>query len=461
MGKPKKHIKIFEFLTIFSTTIGVTIGIGIYLKNDISEGHLLYFTENAYLSIGLWILVGILGISMIIVFIEITSIKTKSGNGTLPSWANVLINRKTGSLISLFYIFFYFPILLGIFSIFSINTIFDILKIQSISKLTQNIISIIISNIILILFYLTNIFLRNISKWIQTIGTFIKFIPLIISLFVGFIFPIKNNVFNNYLELKFNNFFMGILPVLFSFDGFIYAAGLQKEVSNKKIVPKSLFSAMIFITIFYILEVISLFLGTNNGNIFTLFKNVFGISIVKILMWFIILTSLMSINGLTFISPSFGQTIQQENLVYFGNKKLDFKKICLIQMTITICFNLLIMIISLLIMNDPIYLLDLSSNAISFITFLWYINLIIAICINRYTKKIEVKKIKGLYYYSGFSILLLIGSFFYIIYNLFSYNNNYKILYSLLIIIAGIFIIWCINEFLLYKAKNNIKILKK
>lgn len=53
MGKQKKHVKVFEFLTVFSTAIGITIGIGSYLKNDISEGHVLYFTQNPYLAIAL------------------------------------------------------------------------------------------------------------------------------------------------------------------------------------------------------------------------------------------------------------------------------------------------------------------------------------------------------------------------------------------------------------------------
>ncbi len=110
MGKTKKHVKFFEFLTVFSTAVGITIGIGIYLKNDTSEGHVLYFAQNPYLAIALWILVGILGIVIIMVFIEIASINTKSGNGTLASWANVLIGRKVGSLFSIFYIFFIFQL---------------------------------------------------------------------------------------------------------------------------------------------------------------------------------------------------------------------------------------------------------------------------------------------------------------------------------------------------------------
>ncbi len=446
MGKPKKHVKFFEFLTVFSTAVGITIGIGIYLKNDTSEGHLLYFTQNPYLSIGLWVLVGILGIAMIMVFIEVTSVKTKSGHGTLSSWANILIGRQVGSLIELFYIFFYFPILLGLFPIFSINAMFDALEVQSISKETQHIIAIAVGLVILILFYLINIFFRNVGKWVQTIGTFIKFIPLLVSLFIGFVAPIENNVFDKYRELKFGNFFMGILPVLFSFDGFIYAAGLQKEVSNKNVVPKALFAAMLFITIFYILEVISLFLGTNDGCVFTLFKNLIGGPIAKVLMWFIMLTALMSINGLTFVA----HTVQEENLVYIGKKELSYQQIGLIQIAITVCFNLILMGLSLGIIGDPMYLLDLSSNAVSFTAFLCYISLIIAVCVNRYTKLVEVAKVKGMYYYAGFSLFLLIGSIGYIMYNFFAYSSNHKNLYSLLIIIGGTLVIWGINELLLW-----------
>ncbi|WP_425380200.1 amino acid permease [Spiroplasma endosymbiont of Stenodema calcarata] len=443
-GQTKKHVKVFEFLTVFSTAIGITIGIGIYLKNDISEGHVLYFTQNPYLAIALWILVGILGIAMIMVFIEIASIKTKSGHGTLASWANILINRKVGSF----------------FSIFSINALFDAIDVKSITKETQNTIAISAGLIILILFYLLNIFFRNVGKWVQTIGTFIKFIPLLVSLVIGFIIPMTGNVFNNFKELKFGNFFMGLLPVLFSFDGFIYAAGLQKEVSNKKVVPKALFVAMVFITIFYVLQVISLFLGTDDGNIFTLFNNTIGGPIARILTWFIVITVLMSINGLIFVSPALGQTVQEEHLVYLGKRKLSYQQIGLIQMIITVSFNLIIMGTSLGIKDDPLYLLDISSNAVSFVAFIFYISLIVAIWVNRYTKRVEVSKVKGMYYYAGFAIFLLLVSIGYIIYSFVVFSNNHNTLYSLVVVIGGSLVLWGINELLLNKTSpptNQIK----
>lgn len=153
------------------------------------------------------------------------------------------------------------------------------------------------------------------------------------------------------------------------------------------------------------------------------------------------LTALMSINGLTFVAPSFGHTVQEENLVYIGKKELSYQQIGLIQMTITVCFNLVLMGLSLGVVGDPMYLLDLSSNAVSFTAFLCYISLIIAVCVNRYTKRVEVTKVKGIYYYAGFSLFLLIGSIGYIMYNFFAYSSNYKTLYSLLIIIGETLII--------------------
>lgn len=452
MGKTKKHVKFFEFLTVFSMAVGITIGIGIYLKNDTSEGHVLYFTQNPYLAIALWILVGILGIAMIMVFIEIVSINTKSGNGTLASWANVLIGCKVGSLFLIFYIFFYFPILLGIFPIFSINVMFDALEVTSITKGTQNAIAISVGSILLILFYLLNIFLRNVGKWVQTIGTFVKFISLVVSLILGFIIPMSGNVFDTFKELKFGNFFMGLLPALFSFDGFIYAAGLQKEVSNKNVVPKALFVAMVFITVFYLIQVISLFLGTNDGSVFSLFNNIISGPIARILTWFIVITALMSINGLTFVSPALGQTVQDERLVYIGKRELSYQQIDLIQMTITVSFNLIIMGTSLAVKDDPLYLLDISSNAVSFVAFICYISLIVAVWVNRYTKRVEVTKVKGMYYYAGFAIFLLVVSICYIIYSFVAFKSNHNTLYSLIIIVGGSLILWGINELLLSKT---------
>ncbi|WP_253301401.1 APC family permease [Spiroplasma endosymbiont of Phyllotreta cruciferae] len=456
MGKTKKHVKFFEFLTVFSTAVGITIGIGIYLKNDTSEGRVLYFTQNPYLTIALWILVCILGIAMIMVFIEIASINTKSGDVTLASWANVLIGRKVGSLFSIFYIFFYFPTLLGIFPIFSINTMFDALEIKSITKGTQNAIAISLGSILLILFYLLNIFLLNVGRWVQTIGTFVKFIPLLVSLIIGFIIPMNGNVFDSFKELKFGNFFMGLLPVLFSFDGFIYAAGLQKEVSNKNVVPKALFVAMVFITVFYLIQVISLFLGTNDGSVFSLFNNIIGGPIDCVLNWFIVITALMSINGLTFVSPALGQTVQDERLVYIGKKELSYHQIGLIQMAITVSFNLIIMGTSLGIKDDPLYLLDISSNAVSFVAFICYISLIVAVWVNRYTKRVEVTKVKGMYYYAGFAIFLLLVSICYIIYSFAAFKSNHNTLYSLAIIIGGSLILWGINELLLNKTTTQV-----
>lgn len=71
--------------------------------------------------------------------------------------------------------------------------------------------------------------------------------------------------------------------------------------------------------------------------------------------------------------------MQEEHLVYLGKRKLSYQQIGLIQMIITVSFNLIIMGTSLGIKDDPLYLLDISFNAVSFVAFIFYISLIVAI----------------------------------------------------------------------------------
>ncbi|WP_041614423.1 APC family permease [Spiroplasma syrphidicola] len=453
MGKPKKHIKLFEFLSVFSTAVGITIGIGIYLKNDNEPGHVLGFTQNPFLAIALWILVGILGMAMIMVFIEVSSANTKSGHGTLASWANLFIGRKVASYYAIFYIFLYFPTLLTFFAMFSVNAMFIALNLQNVSEETKNIVTVIVGFIFLILIALSNIFFRKTGKAIQTIGTFIKFIPLLVSLFIGFIHPIDGNVFDTFKDIKFGNFFMGLLPVLFSFDGFIYGASLQKEVSNKNVVPKALFAAMVFITIFYLLEVISLFLGTNDGSVFSLFNNVLGTGIgSKILNWFIVITALMSLHAMTLVAPASMQASREENLIYLGKKELKMWVIGAVQIAVTVTVGAIMMAISLPVKHDALAIVDTFSNATSLTVFVLYLMLIVAVCVNRKTGKVEVNKIKGLWYYAVFSIAILSLSLAYIAYMFFAFKENFETMISIFIVLGTSFGLWGINELLLKKG---------
>lgn len=168
--------------------------------------------------------------------------------------------------------------------------------------------------------------------------------------------------------------------------------------------------------------------------------------------WFIVIAALISINGLTFVSPALVQTVQDERLVYISKKELSYQQIGLIQMTITVSFNLIIMGTSLGVKDDPLYLLDISSNAVIFVAFICYISLIVAVLVNLYTKRVEVTKVKGMYYYAGFVAFLLLVSIVYIVYSFVAFKSNHNTLYSLVIIVGRSLILWGINKLLLNRT---------
>ncbi len=230
MNKKNKS-KVWEFLTLLTMIVGIVVGSGEFIKNDDTPGHILFVSNNGYLAVLVWVIIGICCIFMMVAFIEIASSTEKEGNGTLANWSKKFISRRAGSLVSIFYIFFYTPILYALFGIVSMNFFLTAIQI-SFTSFSVKVALVYISGGVLIIsfFTLLNAFFRKQGKYFQIIGTFIKFIPFILILIAGFFWIQPSNVFNDdkFQKWKISNFFLVSAPIMFSFDGFIFAANLQK-----------------------------------------------------------------------------------------------------------------------------------------------------------------------------------------------------------------------------------------
>ncbi|MBY7703834.1 amino acid permease [Vibrio harveyi] len=77
------------------------------------------------------------------------------------------------------------------------------------------------------------------------------------------------------------SFFRGFGGILFAFDGFVYICNAQKRAKHKDVVPKALLFGMVFVSIFYVLMAVSLFLGSTDGSIAELLKRLFNGGEVK------------------------------------------------------------------------------------------------------------------------------------------------------------------------------------
>ncbi|WP_339020861.1 APC family permease [Spiroplasma endosymbiont of Atherix ibis] len=487
----KRKNKTFEFLTIFSMVFGIVVGGGIYLKNSGKNGVLAQAGNNPYLALSVWVFIGVLCSLIMLSFIEAASSKTKLGHSTAQSWANTFINRKTASMCSILYICMYLPILAGLGALFTINTLFNgidifyysttgIYLVEKLGRVEFMIIKIFLSTLLLVGFSLMNIYTHKPSKMIQSIFTIVKFIPLFSVVVGGFTLFILNPSVNNSFNPKnstinsfgISPFFATILPILFAFDGFIYAATLQKDCEHKEVVPVAMLSAIIAVTLFYIIITVAVFLGAEDGNIFNFFDNLFIKSPWAALIFKIIIacTLLTTVNGYTTLIPKTVQSAVEEGFIYTKSRseKISYIKSGYIGMIITLSIYTLFLIISICIgfISNPngkqeinyFLVADYSSNSTVMFAFIIYLILMIAVLHNRKTNKVEVNKVKGGFVIGIITTTILIIVMGYIYYDFFinKFKDKEKMIDPILLIFFALIIalVWVINECLL--SKSNI-----
>ncbi len=455
--------KTFEFLTLLCMVVGIVIGSGEFVKNDDNSGHVLGSTQNATMGILVWIFIGIGCLFMMLCFIEVTSATLKNGNGTISNLAKLFIGRKAGSFTSLFWIFIYLPIMYSLLSLFGIKYLLISLDVNMDAGSLKNTIVYIFGSLGFLLFFtLLNTYFRTAGKYFQIIGTFLKLIPFILILLIGFIFPAHPNAFtrDDYQTWNVTNFFTAVGPILYSFDGFIFAANLQKETKNKDVVYKALLVGILIIVIVYVLEAAALFTGTDSGVVSDLFENVFHTKNVDLILnLMIVMAIIVGLNGYTLIGPNYIVNDSEQKLIYTFKKRISFKKSSFFQMFLGLVWLTLFLLLGLIIDNgihngnyDPTYFSDLFSNILAMFGFITYSVVLIGAIINRFTKKVEVKKVKFMILYAIISLIILGISIIYSLYITFIENNILTYLLIGTVIVS--LIIFGINEYLLRSNKK-------
>ncbi len=467
----RKVKKSFEFFTLLCTVVGIVIGTGEFIKNDNSDtSHILGATQNAWMAIILWILIGICCIFMILCFIEIASTTKYKGNGTTSNWAKIFISPKIASFISIFWVFFYVPIIYTALSIWIVEFFMKSFNASFIdSKNTMSILTyIFMSAGFMVFFALLNCLTRTPGKIIQIVGTFFKAVPFILILFLGLIFPSSPNAFNDpsLQHWSITNFFLATGPVLFSFDGFIFAANMQEETENKNALNKALIVGIIIIVIVYTLEAISLFLGTATGSVADLFSNIFKSSSVNIILNLLITIAIVvGLNGNTLIGANYITTDSKNKLLYTFNKKISLKSSGVIQLLISLIWYIPLIFLGLFQNNglhpgtggklvfQPWYYADVLSNIVVIFAFLIYMLIIIFAVINRYTKRVVTEKVKYMPFFAYISTAVLLILISYSLYAILAKLDLSSLL--LICIIFFNFLIFIINSWLLKKGSNN------
>ncbi|MGL5246182.1 MAG: APC family permease [Mycoplasmoidaceae bacterium] len=440
------------FFTALSMLMGSVIGIGIFLKNG------GIFATNDYNGVGIiisWIIGGIIALTAAISFAEVgTSLKSRSG---LAGWVEKLWGRKIGYFVKTIQPLFYMGLMIPILSFFSAESITKMfIPIDSNVIIHYGIIALI--TFLLIIFFLTvNFISLKIAGKFSFITTILKFIPLIVIIIWGIVFSVQNQttgLFNNGIDIpnidppikpaanpSFTAILASLPSVLFAFDSFANVGNLALDIKKPdRNVPLVISVGMISCAIFYVLVTIAQIFFAE-GNSLEIFGNIVKLNPQLDMFFSISLNVFITISILGVLNAfssscirSFNSLIDEKILFchsklssisnrFFPNFISEIKPGFILCIIVSLFWFLVIAIPS--IAKGPngtdIYV-DGVSNYPTLFFFAIYGFVILGGFINRFTKKVEVKKQKTFLIAAPIAI---IGSFAVFGYQLF-YETIFK-----------------------------------
>lgn len=438
MSVNQSTYKKIGFFTALSMLIGSVIGVGIFLKN----GNI--FQTNNYNAVGVliaWILGAIIAITTAYSFAEIgSSIRSRSG---IAGWSEKLVGKKFGAFVKITFPLFYISILEVVLCVFLAETIFYIFDTNSTIHFGF------VSLLALFLFIIFILFNSMSLKWsgrFSSITTILKFIPILAIIIAGIIYAIINKtggLFDTNNQMSFSSkpsfsLIISSLPsVLFAFDSFTNIGNMALDIKKpEKNVSLVIIVGMITCSILYVLTTISQIL-VSNGNGLQFFNNsFFGDSTIReilniVIRIFIMISVLGVVNSFSAsIIRSFQSIIDEK--VFFAHdfiKKIsnnipyikdDVKSGTILSLIVCMFWFIVLIIPSLCVSkNGTDAFVDGVSNFPVIFFFLIYGILVLFGFINRFTKKVEVRKYKLFLVFAPISLIGILLVFCYV----FFYQN--------------------------------------
>ncbi|AUF83227.1 amino acid permease [Mesoplasma syrphidae] len=453
----KKVNKAYEFMTLITMVMGMMIGSGIYIKNHSGIGGILGNAgNNPWIAIMMWSIFGVIATMIILVFIEIASSTKNKGHSTLQNWGSKFLGRKTGSFFSLFFVIFFTPVLTCVGAFLSVKVVFDGIDALYGKEWAGESLRLTLRTLftlaVLLGFMIMNIFTTKPGVIVQTVTALLKFVPLILVIIGGIILRSQGNenaFTNSSGKWEISHIILTVTPIMFSFMGFIESASLQKDIKNKEVVAPALFFGVIGVSLFYVLISIAIFFGSKDGNVFTLFDNLFQKTPGWAMFFKVIvaITATSVVNGYA-ITGTKGILSSFEDGLFYAKQgfKVSLIKAGVIQSLVTVFHAIIYIILGWIFYKDIIKVVDLISNSVAIATFTIYLLLIFGVIKNRITKKIEVDKMKYLFGIALLPSIALSLSLAYIYYDLFSKVVDSKtmieptIFIVTMIILVGLFL---------------------
>lgn len=291
--------KEYSLLSAIAMIIGIVIGSGIFFKAD----DILRFTGG---SVWLGVLVFVVAaISIIFGSLSIAQLAFLSNKaGGVITYMEQTWSKAFAGSFGFFHTLIYYPTLIVIISFVSGIYISMLFNIKSSVE-----IQCIIGFASMFLIFLLNVFAKKMGDYFQISATILKIIPLVLIACIGLIFGESYNITTAPIiedTAKFA-FISAIVPIAFSFDGWIVTTSIAHEVKNsKKALPIALVISPIFILVIYSMYLIGIsailspekIIALGDAHINEVANLIFGEFGAKIILIFIIISVLGAVNGL-------------------------------------------------------------------------------------------------------------------------------------------------------------------
>lgn len=312
--------KEYSLFTAISMIVGIVIGSGIFFKSD---DVLSYTGGNVMLGVCVFI---VAAISIIFGSLTIAQLAIRNNKpGGVISYMEETWSPNVSASFGWFHTLVYYPTLIVVVSWVAGLYICSLFGLEQTLELQCS-----IGFVVMFSLYIVNIFAKKIGDILQISSTVIKLIPLFLIAILGLTYG--NPIFITSTAIipgtSSMGFITAIVPIAFSFDGWICATSISHEIKNaKKHLPLALIFSPIFIVIIYSLYLMGISalvgpdqviaLGDEHVNLAA--TMLFGHSGAKVILTFVVISVLGTVNGLILGGIRLPYALSQRNM--FPNAK--------------------------------------------------------------------------------------------------------------------------------------------
>lgn len=318
----------YGLFTTIAMIVGIVIGSGIYFRADD-----IFMYTNGNLGLGLLVLT--LGASSI-VFGSLTISELSKrylSSGGLVAYFEHFISDKMASGFGWFQLFVYLPAIAIVVGWAAAIYTFMLFGIESTLFMQVS-----LGLIYNLFFIIINTLSRSFGGLLQRFTTVIKLVPLIIIAVFGIFFakPIDSSVLSNSSFIsEFSNYhwITALVPLAFSYDGWVIALSIAPEVVNqKKNMTKALILSPLIILVVYLAYIygIANILGTQqilsigDGAVFEAGKIILGDRNGSILLSVVVVSMLGVLNGVNLGTIRMPQALAEKKMIPdYGLSKID------------------------------------------------------------------------------------------------------------------------------------------